>query len=441
MLFLVANLDPLTAGADEVFQRRVQIERVAHLVKVGHRHVAAQAHRAPGAVAGLGRRRVGWRRVRLQLAQNQLEQRGFARAVGAQQTDLVTPQHGGSEVLDNHASAGPPQGRVHPLGGPGIARTGGYVAISESLGHMHHLGHQLAALVAAGHVHVHAAHNVAPRGMLGAQLIQAHDAGGGPGAPGFHALANPHLFLRQELVSPGVDDRFLRQLLFFLQQIGGKVAGVGQQLAPVQLHDAGGHVVQKRAVVGDGDDGALELNQQALQPFNRVQVQMVGRLVQQQHIGLRHQRLRQRYAFFGTTRQGADNRLRVQVQSVQRFIHPLLPVPAVQRLDFALHRIQVTMPLAILFNQADHARQTCADSYKDSSIRIQLRLLRHVGNAGVVLHLQRAVVGLFHAAQYFEHAGLARAIAANQAHALLRFKGKISVVEQGNVSECQLCVK
>ena len=56
-------------------------------------------------------------------------------------------------------------------------------------------------------------------------------------------------------------------------------------------------------------------------------------------------------------------------------------------------------------------------------------------------NLQAAVIGLFHAGQNFEHGGFARAIAANQAHPLRGFKGKTSVVEQGDVPECQLGVK
>ena len=143
----------------------------------------------------------------------------------------------------------------------------------------------------------------------------------------------------QQLVGAGVDHRFLGQLLFFLQQIGGKVAGVRQQLAPVQLHDAGSHIVQKRAVVGDGDDAALEVNQQALQPLDRVQVQVVGRLVEQQHFRLRHQGLRQRNPFFRAAGERADNRIGVQVQTVKRFCDALLPVPTVQGLNFALHGV------------------------------------------------------------------------------------------------------
>ena len=176
---------------------------------------------------------------------------------------------------------------------------------------MNHFRDQLAALVAAVHVHVHAAHHVASSLTLAAQLVQTHDARGGTGAAGFHAFANPHLFQRQQFVGLGVDHRLLRQLLFFLNQVGRKVAGVTHQLATVQLNNAGGHVVQKGAVVGDGDDGAFEVHQQAFQPFDAVQVQVVGGLVQQQHLGLGDQGLGQCHTLLGTARQGVDQRIRV----------------------------------------------------------------------------------------------------------------------------------
>ena len=354
------------------------------------------AHRAPGAVAGFGRGGVGRCRVGLVFAQNQLEQRGFARAVGPEQADLVATQNSGGKVANDDF-------------------------VAKSLGHVGEFGNQLATGGAAVDVHIDAADHFAAGFAAGAQIVQAHDAGGGAGAAGFHAFADPHLFLRQQLVGAGVDHRLLGQLFFSLQQIGGKVAWVGQELAPVQLHNAGGHVVQKRAVVGDGDDAALEVDQQTLQPLDRVQVQVVGRLVEQQHLRLRHQGLRQRNPFFSAAGERADHRVGVQVQAVKRFCDSLLPVPAVQRLDFALHGVQVAVALAILFNQMAHTLQAHADRLKHRGLRVQAGFLGHIGDAGVALYLQHAVVGLFHAGKDFEHGGLARAIAANQANALGRF--------------------
>ena len=135
------------------------------------------------------------------------------------------------------------------------------------------------------------------------------------------------------------------------------------------------------------------------------------------------------------------SRIGVQVQPVQGLVHALLPVPAVQRFDLALHGVQVAVALAILVDQFPHPGQACADSLEHSGVRIELRLLRHIGNAGVALHLQGAVVGLFQPAQNFEQRGLASAIAADQADALLRFQRKSGVIQQRDVSESQLSVK
>ena len=46
------------------------------------------------------------------------------------------------------------------------------------------------------------------------------------------------------------------------------------------------------------------------------------------------------------------------------------------------------MAQAILFNQADNPLQTCANSYENRSVAIQLRLLGHVRNAGAALYLR-----------------------------------------------------
>ena len=119
------------------------------------------------------------------------------------------------------------------------------VFIAKAFGYMGQLSHQFAATGAAANVHVHATEHIAPRFALGTQIVQANDTRGRPRAPRLYAFAYPHFFLGQQLVGAGIDHRLLGQLLFFLQQIGGKITRVGQQLAPVQLDDARGHVVQK----------------------------------------------------------------------------------------------------------------------------------------------------------------------------------------------------
>ena len=92
-----ADLDPLAARADRVGERRVEVERAAHLVEVGDLEPRALAHGARG---------------RLQLAEDQLEQRRLAGAVRADQADLVAAQDRRREVADDRRFArGRPAGR------------------------------------------------------------------------------------------------------------------------------------------------------------------------------------------------------------------------------------------------------------------------------------------------------------------------------------------
>ena len=70
----------------------------------------------------------------------------------------------------------------------------------------------------------------------------------------------------------------------------------GMPRAPVELEDPARHVVEEVAVVGDRDDGALELGQVALQPPDALGVEVVGRLVEQQHVGLLQQQPAERHA-------------------------------------------------------------------------------------------------------------------------------------------------
>ena len=122
--------------------------------------------------------------------------------------------------------------------------------------------------------------------------------------------------------------------------------------------------------MGNGNERACKVHQQTFQPLDAVQIQVVGRLVQQQHIGLRHQRLRQGHALFGAARERADDRLWVQMQAVQGLAHALLPVPAVQRLNLALHCVQIAMALRVVVDQITHALQAHADCVKHAGLGV-----------------------------------------------------------------------
>ena len=83
----------------------------------------------------------------------------------------------------------------------------------------------------------------------------------------------------------------------FARLVGGEVAGIAAQHAAVELDDARRDGVEEGAVVGDRRMTLpREATEQLLEPGDRVEVEVVGRLVEQQHVGHGDQRLRQRDA-------------------------------------------------------------------------------------------------------------------------------------------------
>ena len=67
-------------------------------------------------------------------------------------------------------------------------------------------------------------------------------------------------------------------------------------MAEHYLHRAVGHVVEETAVVAHHQQGAAAALEVVLEPFDGLDVEVVGRLVEQQQPGLAQQYLRELYA-------------------------------------------------------------------------------------------------------------------------------------------------
>ena len=113
--------------------------------------------------------------------------------------------------------------------------------------------------------------------------------------------AHPFQFLGDRLLARLFGRLFLLQALVLLLQPVGVVALPRNAAAAVEFEDPLGGVVEEVAVVGDRDHGAGEAGQELLQPFDRFGVEVVGRFVEQQHVGLAT-------AAGGTARRGASRR-------------------------------------------------------------------------------------------------------------------------------------
>ncbi len=134
------------------------------------------------------------------------------------------------------------------------------------------------------------------------QLDLVDRLGAGRGLLGFRGVG-------REAADEGLQFGDLRLLLGVVRQ--QLLAGLGRhghvlvvvareqaQLAVVQVSHVGAHAVQEVTVVRDDDHQAGTLGQDVFQPADGVDVQVVGRFVEQQHFRVGEQRLGQQYAQF-----------------------------------------------------------------------------------------------------------------------------------------------
>ncbi len=246
----------VAAAGDVVLHRAVQVELLAQLVEIGDLQAGAQAY-LPA--------------VGLQATKHQLEQGALAATVGTDDAHPVATQDSRAEATDHRSPV------------PGVV-------------HVFQLAHQAPGTFGAVERDPRRALTFAPRPRLLAQDLQAAHPSLVAGTARLDALANPGLLLRQQTL-------LARALLCFgavqclaTPQIGVVVAGKVAQAAPVQFHDARSQPPQEAPVVGDEDQGAAPAEQEFLQPGNGLDVEVVGRLVEQQQLRITRQRTRQQHA-------------------------------------------------------------------------------------------------------------------------------------------------
>jgi hypothetical protein len=96
-------------------------------------------------------------------------------------------------------------------------------------------------------------------------------------------------------LEPGAFLHLQGQLLAADPFEGVVAARVHGQPVLIEMDDALGHAVQQIAVVADQEQGLGIAPQIVLEPEARLQIEMVGRLVQQQEIGLGEQHRGERH--------------------------------------------------------------------------------------------------------------------------------------------------
>ena len=192
-------------------------------------------------------------------------------------------------------------------------------------------------------------------------------------------------------------------LLAFLQVVG-IVAAIGIDSMVVKLKDDRAHTVQEETVVGHHEQGAMASSQVALQPLYHLQIQMVGRLVENDEVWLRQQHVSQCHTLLLTATQ---------------LPHLLLQVPDLQLRQHLLGLQHLFLLPLMIETGVEHGL-----------VRVELgRLLQEAHLQVTTEHDVAAVVTLL-AGKDGEQRRLSRAVLRYQSHLLAFANGEADIAKQ-----------
>ena len=407
VLARAVDLDKIGTGRDGLRNRALFIELHTKLVVVGHRQFGAAAH-----LAGIG----------LHLAEDEFDQRGLAGAVRTDQADLVAAQYAAGKILDD------------------LALAQAFVDVLE-------FRHELPRALALRHGNGNLAESLPPCRAFQAQAFEPAHAAFVARAPRLDALADPHLFLRQQLVELLVVHRFHRELLGLALFVCGEAAGIKTQPAAIEFGNGGDGAVEEGAVMGHDKHRAGKVGHHVFQPDDRFHVEVIGRLVEYQQLRIARQRARQGHAFAQAAGQRIDARVLLQAEARQHGFDAVLDLPAVVLFEqflrglHAVHRLLVAggefrcvRSRMIVGQDAGKVAESRDCGFEHRMCGIEFGLLHHVGNAQARLPPDPTVIGHRHPGQQLEHARLARSVAPDQPDATPRLDHQVDVIQQGHMA-------
>ena len=274
----------------------VAVENVAALIDVGQDNRLADAQ---GSAVGL------------LLTDDHAEERRLPRAVGPDHADDAARRQAEREVLHQQVVAVPFANALCLHDELAQARPGWEVELLQLLR--------------------------APLPVLAEKVFVRRDARLALGVARTGRHAHPLELVLQRLLACGAGLFFLGEAARFLIEPRGVVPLPGNPRAAIELQDPARDVVEEVAVVRDRHDGARVLLQVPLEPRDRLRVQVVCRLVEQQEIGFLEEQPAQRHAApFAAGERGHVGVASRTAQRVHRDLEVRVEVPQVLVVDLVL---------------------------------------------------------------------------------------------------------
>ena len=340
--------------------------------------------------------------IGLLLAGEHAEERRLAGAVGADDSDDAGPREREREIFDQQAVA------------ESLAETVDLDdAVAESCsGRNHDLEFRRTAIGGFG---------------LGVQLLVRRQPGLALGLASLGRHTHPFEFALEGATTVLVALLFAFEAITFLIEPTRVVALEREATASIEFEDPLGHVVEEVAVVGDGDDRAVILLQEPLEPVDALGVEVVGGFVEQQQVGSTEKEATQSDASPLTAGQRGDiGVVGRTAQRVHRDLDVALEAPGVgggdlvlefglQSADLLVVGVGVTPHRHDLVVTIEHGLHGCDAVHhvaEDVLRRVELRFLGEIADreSGCETRFTReSVVEAGHDAQQARFSGTVRA--------------------------------
>ena len=149
-----------------------------------------------------------------------------------------------------------------------------------------------------------------------------------PRAASLNSLADPNFFLGQTFVEQGVLLFFGGEGGFFASQERIVIARPIEQPTTIDFENAVRQLAEEDAIVRDEQERHVRTAQKVFEPGDRVDVQMVRRLVEQQDVGIRHQGPGQQHASLHAGREGGELRVGGQRHSRNDLFDLMFALPS-----------------------------------------------------------------------------------------------------------------
>ena len=176
--------------------------------------------------------------------------------------------------------------------------------------------------------HLRRASHITHVAALGAQDFKGLHPGVGLSSTGAGAAAGPGFFLTEFLVEGGPLTFFRHEELFLADKVGVVVAGPAHEFTAVELDDAVGHTTEEGAVVRDEEKRDFFSEQKLLHPEDRIEVEVIGRLVEEEQSRLSGKGLSQETAALESAGEVIEGPVLGQAEAGNQVVDPdvLFPV-------------------------------------------------------------------------------------------------------------------